>query len=110
MKKNSKESKVLQQIDEYLRTDFVQNNLDYTLYKIVNMSLDKTIEALGKDRVDKTVRQLRSLRKQVESKCLEKTIFPCSQNGTHQLEASSQNCYWFDSGCGYPCVDQVLLG
>jgi hypothetical protein len=104
----SKEARVLGKIKDYLQTKFVNNNLDYTLYNAVNASLDKTISILGTEKVDQTVRMLRLLREQVEAQCRSKAIFPCSQNGTRQLEFSSKNCYWYDSGCGYPCVDKVV--
>jgi hypothetical protein len=104
----SKESKVLGAIQDYLQSEFVYKNLDYLLYNAVNASLDKTISMLGTEKVDQTVRMLRLLREQVEAQCRDKAIFPCSANGTQQLEHSSKNCYWYDSGCGYPCVDKVF--
>jgi hypothetical protein len=105
---DSKAQRVLQRIQEFLGTEFLHDNLDYALYQAVNKSLDKTIAVLGTDRVEQTVRDLQRLRELVEAKCQDATVFPCSKNGTRQMEESARNCYWFDSGCGYPCVDQLL--
>ncbi|KAG7348152.1 galactose-3-O-sulfotransferase [Nitzschia inconspicua] len=105
---NSKEFKVLQRIQQYLWTDFRSDNLDFALYQAVNKSLDKTIAELGKLRVEQTVQQLRRMRGRVETKCQSSAVFPCSQNGTQQMEKSAKNCYWYDSGCAFQCVDQVV--
>lgn len=92
----------------YIHTDFLVGNYDYGLYAIVNASLDRTIAILGQARVDRTRQELRLLQALVESKCQDDAIFPCSSNGTLQHERSAKNCYWFDSGCGFACVDRVL--
>ena len=98
-----------QRIEEYISTDFRENNFDYILYDIVNASLDQTIEAIGRDKFDRTLQELRYMRKTVETECeKEEIIFPCSSNGTRQVEKSASNCYWFDKGCGYKCVDRVV--
>jgi hypothetical protein len=93
---------------DFLRTTFAQRNIDYALYTIVNRSLDMTIESLGYDRVQKQIKRLRTLQEYAELHCQAKAIFPCSKNGTLQKELAAQNCYYTDSGCGYPCVDRVL--
>ena len=95
-------------IQDYLDTDFVQNNYDFLLYAAVNQSLQRTIDSLGQDLVAQHVQRHRKLQQLVEDKCRSKVIFPCSNNGTRQVEASKLNCYHWDWGCGYPCIDQVL--
>jgi len=107
-KRQGKLQKVYKHLDEYIASEYRAINLDYLLYDIVNASLDRTIALLGRDNVDRTERQLRVLRKWVESQCQREAIFPCSSNGTRQVEESSKNCYWYDSGCGFACVDRVL--
>ncbi len=96
------------EVEEYIYTDFVQDNYDYMLYAVANRSLDRTIEALGRERVQEGVRYLNHLQHLAESECLEDARFPCSTNGTDQLEASWESCYAEDCGCGYTCVDRVL--
>ena len=95
-------------VDEYIATHFVQDNWDYYLYAAANRSLDRTIDSLGRSRVEQGVQQLQQLQHLAETKCLSQAIFPCSPNGTVQLQASYTNCYAEDCGCGNACVDKVL--
>jgi hypothetical protein len=95
-------------LQHYIQTDYKVDNFDYHLYEAVNASLDKTIALLGRINVERVRHEVRKLQSLVELKCQNHTIFPCSKNGTRQHAISRKNCYWFDSGCGFPCVDQVL--
>lgn len=95
-------------LQQYMDESFPQGNIDYMLYKMVNQTLDKTIQRLGVHQVNVEVEKLKSLQWLVEQKCQPRAIFPCSVNGTLQWEAASKNCYWTDSGCGFACVDEVL--
>jgi hypothetical protein len=95
-------------VQRFLTSDFPRGNLDYALYAIVNRSLDKTIDYLGRDRVQEEVQRIRAIQAIAEQKCQGKTIFPCSSDGTRQVERSQRSCYWKDLGCGHKCVDRVL--
>jgi hypothetical protein len=97
------------QVDEYLAHDFVEGNWDYYLYAAANRSLDRTIDALGRSRVQEGVQILQQLQHIAQAECLPQATFPCSPNGTVQLEAAAQSCYAEDCGCAHACVDQVLL-
>ena len=94
-------------VQTFLEEDFPRrnNNYDFLLYAAANRSLDLTIDALGRDLVERTLQELRHLRELAENRCQEKAIFPCSQDGTYQIEKS--NCYDRDWGCGHACVDQI---
>ena len=94
-------------VKEYLETNFTKQNYDFLLYDIANRSLDKTIDTLGRRRVETLVEQHRQMQYLAEQKCLEKSVFPCSPSGEWQPGAN-QNCYWRDMGCGYKCVNEVL--
>jgi hypothetical protein len=96
------------EVDEYLATDFKADNADYLLYAAANRSLDLTIDALGRKRVEKHVRKHRVLQKLAEEHCLAQAVFPCSANGTSQTELSALDCYEGDHGCGYRCVDRII--
>jgi hypothetical protein len=98
------------EVDEYLATDFKVDNADYLLYAAANRSLDLTIDALGRKRVEHDVRKHRVLQKLAEEKCLAQAVFPCSANGTRQTELSALDCYEGDAdgGCGYRCVDRII--
>jgi hypothetical protein len=94
----------------FLNTTFLQNNrFDFKLYRMANQRLTDTINTLGKMRVETVQYQIESLQTLIQSKCFASAVFPCSENGTWQYQASKSDCYWFDSGCGYPCVDKTLL-
>ena len=95
------------EIQIYLDTNFTYANYDFLLYAAANRSLDQTIAALGKERVNQAIARLQSLRALAEESCRHKTIFPCSPNGTYQ--ASAANCYERDLGCGYPCMDELFF-
>jgi hypothetical protein len=95
-------------VQRFLTTKFPGGNLDYALYAIVNQSLDKIIDYLGRDRVQEEVQRIRAMQAIAEQKCQSKAIFPCSSNGTQPVERSQESCYKSDLGCGHKCVDQVL--
>jgi len=80
---------------------------DVMFYKAVNASLDKTIAELGRDLVERTVRELRLAQKQVEEKC-QSIKFPCSSDGKIQKET---DCLFSNSniGCGYKCLDTLEI-
>jgi hypothetical protein len=75
---------------------------DVLLYKAVNASLDRTIDSLGRDRVNRAVQQLEWGLSQVKSAC-SNVRFPCSVDGETQL---STDCYFADVGCGHECLDR----
>lgn len=106
-------------IDEYLASSastgggggFVEQgrgNWDFYLYAAANRSLDRTIDALGRPRIEQGVQHLKRLQTVAKDKCLSRAYFPCSPNGTVQIEASVQSCYAEHLGCGYSCVHAVL--
>ena len=96
-------------LTKYLNSTFRdENKYDYILYEMANKRLTATIEALGADRVGEVQRKIEVLQNEVEGKCLDAAIFPCSKDGVWQYKQSNKDCYWSDSGCGYPCVDRTL--
>jgi hypothetical protein len=96
-------------VQQFIDNNFHENNLDFQLYDMVNHSLDYTIRGLGRDVVDREVQKLEALQHVAERRCQEKAIFPCSANGTLQVDAAAKECYWTDSGCGYKCIDESVL-
>ncbi|KAG7372291.1 galactose-3-O-sulfotransferase [Nitzschia inconspicua] len=79
---------------------FVQ--ADVLMYKAVNTSLDRTIDSLGRDRVERAVKQLDWAISNVKKPCTN-TRFPCSVSGEILL---STDCYFSDVGCGHECLDR----
>lgn len=82
------------------------------VYRAVNASLDITIKAVGKSKFEKRLRTYRQLKELVTSKCLPTIQYPCDTggelhaNGSHLTETP---CLYSDSGCGYDCIDRILL-
>jgi hypothetical protein len=95
------------EVDDFIRTNFTQDNLDYLLYAAANESLDLTIAALGRLRFEKELERHRGLQKVADNACLDKTDFPCSSTGTRQHKLSKRNCLKHDAGCGYQCVNEL---
>ena len=87
---------------------YQDGNADLLLYYAVNQSLDLTIQDIGETKVEQRVKQIQQLQKIAEAKCLDSAYFPCSANGTLQLELASQSCYVQDAGCGHQCVHEEL--
>ena len=87
---------------------FSDFNADILLHDAVNMSLDLTINKLGKSNVERIVSLIEELQTVAESKCQQQAIFPCSPDGTIQKLKAKDSCYVQDAGCGHECVTQAL--
>lgn len=101
-------------IDEYILGDYQKANTDdYLLYNAAQRSLDKTIDALGRKRVEKNVDLLKSLQQQNEDKCTSKITKPCPQPKDESMKEehkrlAKESCYFADFGCGHACTDEAL--
>ena len=82
---------------------------DQVMFLAANISLDKTIENLGKDVFERNLRKFREVLHAAELECSKDDTFPCSSKG--EINGGSQ-CLWSDSGCGYSCLnrDAVTFG
>lgn len=96
------------QIDDYLAGDFLQDNYDFILYQAANVSLDNTIDALGRDLVVAGVQSYRELAAKNEQECRRHAIFPCPLMNPNHTSLSQQDCYFSDAGCGHKCSDYAL--
>lgn len=101
-------------ISHFLQSDDwrATNYADYLLHQAVNLSLDLTIDSMGREIFDEHLREYRRLQSAIFQNCFESSntevVFPCSQNGAEQSERSKASCYSRDFGCGYPCMDRTL--
>ncbi len=100
-------------IDEYIIGDYRSANKDdYLLYNAAQRSLDKTIDALGRKRVEENVELLRNLQQQNEEQCASEVAMPCPiPEGVKKKEhfrLARESCYYDDFGCGHACTDLVL--
>ena len=101
-------------IDEYIIGDYRSDNKDdYLLYNAAQRSLDKTIDALGRQRVEENIELLRSLQQQNEDSCASKVTMPCPEPEDDQKKRihkrrTEESCYFSDVGCGHACTDLIL--
>jgi hypothetical protein len=102
------QAKPTRAVNNYFESDewFAQNYGDYLLYVAASQSLDRTIQRFGTARFEQELERYRSLQKQALETCI--PTFPCSTNGTDQDEESKSQCYAFDEGCGFPCLDDMM--
>jgi hypothetical protein len=94
-------------VKQYLSTQFHDGNADFVLHSVANRSLDLTIDALGRDRVNEELQRHKKLKALVAHRCQSNVTFPCSHEGTWQ-EYYVEDCYEDDMGCGHRCIDDVL--
>ena len=99
-------------VEEYLTSSkwYAQNYGDIILHAAANTSLDKTIDALGRTRVEEAVEELKRLKSLANEKCASRAMYPCSREGEKQLEKAKESCYAYgkDFGCGHHCIDDML--
>jgi hypothetical protein len=81
---------------------------DYLLHAAAILSLELTIERLGRAPFETRLAEYRRLKQKAREVCVNATFLPCSAKGKPQTHLSKQNCYGDDSGCGYPCIDELL--
>jgi hypothetical protein len=86
-----------------------KNYGDFLLHAAANLSLDMTMDRIGRTRVNTALQEYRRLSQKAKQQCSNETIYHCAEDGTPQRHLSKPNCYEDDSGCGYPCVDRMLL-
>jgi hypothetical protein len=77
---------------------------DY-LYQLANLSLDMTIDTLGRDLIAQKLIEYQQLRQLSEETCANKVEYPCDAGGNRRQRAPG--CLWQDSGCGHGCLDRV---
>lgn len=97
-------------IRDHLQSEtwLAKNYGDYLLHAAADLSLDATIDRLGRDRVTDALETYQNLQDQVAAACQNQTIYHCSAEGVPQRPQSRRNCYSDDSGCGYQCIDAFL--
>ena len=95
---------------EWLDSDKWQHRIagDNALYAAVYASLDRTIDRLGRDLVEEQVLEFERRLDIVREKCLNRTVFPCSEEGI-RVPDKQTSCLWRDSGCGYDCYNNLAF-
>jgi hypothetical protein len=81
------------------------NYADEILWRAANASLDKTIETLGRNRFQSALQEYKRLQHLVFEACPQD--FGCTSDG--KPLPVIEKCYDRDFGCGYECIDMVVL-
>ena len=100
-------------IEEYILGDYKSENKDdYLLYNAAQRSLDKTIDALGRQRVEENIELLKNLQQLNEKQCeSEASVCPepdDERKKREHIRLANKRCYFSDVGCGHACTDKVL--
>jgi hypothetical protein len=81
---------------------------DIEFYKAAHKSLDRTIDALGRDEVEKRLGDLRAGLKLAAQHCEGRVRTMCSPGGA-QIKPRNTTCYVFGEGCDHDCIDELDL-
>lgn len=85
------------------------NYADEVLYRAANYSLDLTIQRIGMTRFQKALREYQALQKQVQERCPEPPGCTPGADTARVGQVTEEGCYMEDFGCGYQCIDDILL-
>lgn len=96
------------ELEEYFQNRHSYWNADVLLYHAVNASLERTMDALGRDKVSAMATQIQSYQRYAQEHCESEAKYPCSPEGVFQPALAETSCYVQDAGCGHACVDRVL--
>ena len=128
--KNNKDpnsAHIVNRQEQYMKSNYVPDNLDFLLYDYVNATLDRTIDSLvGQRRMSLWLQRYRTLQAEAVSRCQATAQFPCAFYQPNSSSSSSlgdgglkktnnsnkkgakKDCYFRDMGCGYPCLDKLF--
>lgn len=76
---------------------------DVMLYRAANKSLDMTIDALGRDLVEKELQEFERALQVAQDTC-QNVKFPCTEGGMRRRE---HDCLYWDLACGYKCLESL---
>lgn len=87
-------------------TDFAA--LDILLFRGVNKSIDLTIDAFGREKVQQEVDVFEQALEYSNEICAPTIILPCSANGTRRAKRET-TCIVHDWACGHKCIATLDL-
>ena len=70
------------------------------------VSLDLTIEALGRDEFQTNLKEFRRIQQELKEKC--NIVVPCSEAGVAPIPQDETDCIIRDSACGFDCMDEYF--
>ena len=78
---------------------------DNMVYQAAYKSLDLTIDALGRDLVEKELQEFHQAMKVAQETCTD-IVYPCSSGG---VKTYPNDCIFSDLACGYKCLDALAM-
>lgn len=96
-------------MQEFFESQYWKNytRIDQRLYDAAVQSLDNTIEALGRQKVQEEVLVFRQALQYAHQRCEERTVYKCNSKG--DFVDSNSTCYMWDVGCGYECLNEISI-
>lgn len=82
--------------------------LDILLYRVIDKSIDLTIDAFGREEVQRQVAVLERALQYTDEMCGPTVILPCSANGTRR-RGKDTTCVDHDWACGHKCIETLDL-
>ena len=76
------------------------------LHQAANRSLDRTIDALGRDQFEIQLQRFLAAKHRVQEVCAKVVRMPCTPEG-ERIPNNETDCLQGDMGCGFACLDQV---
>lgn len=81
---------------------------DLLLYKAAQASLDRTIEALGKDKFQTNLVEFETALQKANTHC-EGRVLPACSSGGIRIPAEENSCYIWGEACDYECLNDLQL-
>jgi Galactose-3-O-sulfotransferase len=81
---------------------------DELLYRAANKSLDRTLDAIGRDRVERTMQQFKKGQTYVQQQCQGKIRSMCDEGGK-VVPRENRTCYIWAEGCDYQCINALTF-
>mmetsp|Transcript_9841 Transcript_9841/g.17978 ORF Transcript_9841/g.17978 Transcript_9841/m.17978 type:complete len:195 (+) Transcript_9841:3-587(+) len=96
------------EMNDYLQSDDWKRRIvgDELLYMAAYKSLDRTIDALGRDRVQRILSQFKKAQAYVQAQCQGQIRSMCDENGN---VVRNKTCYIWGEGCDYQCLNSLTL-
>lgn len=80
---------------------------DEILHKAANISLDLTIEKLGREVFQRQLDLFRRAQAALAETCSQQVVFPCNSAG-ERIPPERTDCIYGDNGCGFDCMDEFF--
>jgi uncharacterized protein with GYD domain len=96
--------KVFLESDEWQR--IIAADLEF--YKAAHKSLDRTIEALGRQEFDKKMAIFKNALKLAAKNCEGRVRTMCSSGG-ERIRPVNTTCYFWAEGCDHDCIDEMEM-